>query len=390
MQKKIYSLFLFPCFLALCLAFVSLTSCGDDGDDPPPPVATSSDSGDPPLLSAGNDTRITIEGLDTLFEGMKLIVKGTVSVNSAEETIAKIEIKLRAIDNSVTSPIVAFSAIPPGTDVYDLADGQGEGTDFSPCSVNPYYYKIYVDVYLSSNLNAPLKRDSVYWQNGFKKDYDDCRTYTLTTIVNPSGAGTVAASPQGPYTGPTPVSVTATANSGYAFFNWTDGADGVEGATYNFQLDGNKNLKANFVESKSLVKDATASKEYQRGNTITLGSGSVTFTGDAFEAQGSALIFGKFKLTRQTPSGEGDYYNFDDPRNSYSLNTYDINPSGSLRTEQFVAAGSGDIEVFFDPEYYYIVKPTSSGNWYLLLPESNSATFCTIPQCVSLTVWKVQ
>lgn len=52
--------------------------------------------------------------------------------------------------------------------------------------------------------------------------------FTLTVSVNPSGAGTVSFSPPGgSYDSGTSVTLTASANSGYTFDNWSGDASGT-------------------------------------------------------------------------------------------------------------------------------------------------------------------
>jgi hypothetical protein len=71
-------------------------------------------------------------------------------------------------------------------------------------------------------------------------------TYTISVSVNPTGSGTVAGG--GTFTHNDPVSLTATANTGYHFVNWTEGGTQVSTANpYNFTATGNRTLVANFA-----------------------------------------------------------------------------------------------------------------------------------------------
>lgn len=74
-------------------------------------------------------------------------------------------------------------------------------------------------------------------------------TYTLTLSANPSEGGTITDNTAaGPYAAGTAVSVTATANNGYQFVNWTVGGNEVStDATFNFTMpSANTTLVANF------------------------------------------------------------------------------------------------------------------------------------------------
>ena len=76
-------------------------------------------------------------------------------------------------------------------------------------------------------------------------------TYTVTTTVSPSGAGSVSGlASGGTYTNGSTCSLTATptANSGYTFTNWTENNTEVSSnATYSFTVTDNHNLTANFT-----------------------------------------------------------------------------------------------------------------------------------------------
>ena len=70
--------------------------------------------------------------------------------------------------------------------------------------------------------------------------------YTIALSASPSAGGTVSGS--GTFTAGTSRTVTATANSGYTFANWTENGTVVStAASYTFTLNGNRNLVANFT-----------------------------------------------------------------------------------------------------------------------------------------------
>jgi len=68
--------------------------------------------------------------------------------------------------------------------------------------------------------------------------------YTLTTSINPSGAGTVSGA--GTYDQGTDVRVTATPNPGYTFSSWSGDASGNSNPI-TITMDRNKNITANFA-----------------------------------------------------------------------------------------------------------------------------------------------
>ncbi len=76
--------------------------------------------------------------------------------------------------------------------------------------------------------------------------------YSLSTGVNPGGAGTVSVNTpsncaQGKYLPGTNVQVTSSANSGYTFSNWSGDASGSTNPT-TITMNGNKNVTANFSQ----------------------------------------------------------------------------------------------------------------------------------------------
>ncbi|HBC79650.1 MAG TPA: hypothetical protein DCZ51_13535, partial [Bacteroidales bacterium] len=71
--------------------------------------------------------------------------------------------------------------------------------------------------------------------------------YIVEVTANPVAGGMVTGG--GTYSSGTPVTVTATPNSGYSFVNWTEGATEVSTtASYNFNIAANRTLVANFSQ----------------------------------------------------------------------------------------------------------------------------------------------
>ncbi len=80
--------------------------------------------------------------------------------------------------------------------------------------------------------------------------------YTLTLASNPSGSGSIDASPppegDGRYAPGTVVTLTATPADGFLFSNWSGDASGLTNPT-TITMNGNKNITANFVEGRTLT-----------------------------------------------------------------------------------------------------------------------------------------
>ena len=111
--------------------------------------------------------------------------------------------------------------------------------------------------------------------------------YAIAANVSPAGAGTVSGT--GDYENGASCSLTATANSGYQFQNWTDeaGAPVSTNATYNFTVTGDATYTANFVQMCTInvavspdggglvsvngsTPAATATGTYAAGTQLTL------------------------------------------------------------------------------------------------------------------------
>jgi len=173
MQKKIYSLFLVPCFLVLCLALGLLMSCGDDNPGGATQDPSSSSGGYTPGPSK-DDPKIFIEDIDTAtFIGWRLKVKGKVRlvVDGTDETVIRnIKVTLVNLDNG------SFVSIPLNTtdfgNEFDLlqSGSQGDGYDFSSnCELSRGKVQINVDVYLSTN-NSDVESDKHGGSAPFEKN----------------------------------------------------------------------------------------------------------------------------------------------------------------------------------------------------------------------------
>ncbi|MBR6931658.1 MAG: leucine-rich repeat domain-containing protein, partial [Bacteroidales bacterium] len=133
-------------------------------------------------------------------------------------------------------------------------------------------------------------------------------SYTITTSANPAEGGSVTGG--GSYTQGTTCTLTATANEGYSFVNWTENNEVVStNANYSFTVSENRNLVANFALSGTITNHWTPeSANYseimamysviqidgveQYSNTLEVG----VFCGD--ECRGSAIA-SEFYLTHR-------------------------------------------------------------------------------------------
>lgn len=103
-------------------------------------------------------------------------------------------------------------------------------------------------------------------------------TYTITATANPTTGGTVSGA--GTFEHGQTVTVTATANTGYTFTNWTENDEVVStDEQYSFSATQNRNLVANFqiitysisaTANPTEAGNITGDGEYPYGQTVTL------------------------------------------------------------------------------------------------------------------------
>ena len=111
-------------------------------------------------------------------------------------------------------------------------------------------------------------------------------TYSISVSASPSAGGTVGGG--GTFTSGSSQTVTATANSGYTFADWTENGSIVSySSSYNFTLTANRNLVANFTQNQvnytiSLSASPSAGGTVGGGGTFASGSSrTVTATANS-------------------------------------------------------------------------------------------------------------
>ena len=128
----------------------------------------------------------------------------------------------------------------------------------------PVFYgpKCYLDATVTGGSNVSLTQ---YSSGGGGTS----GSYTVTATANPTGSGTVTGA--GTYTAHSLCTLTATANNGYTFVNWTrNGSVASTDPTYKFYVTENTTCVANFIQSQPYIITATANP---------LEAGTVTGTG---------------------------------------------------------------------------------------------------------------
>ena len=112
-------------------------------------------------------------------------------------------------------------------------------------------------------------------------------SYTITATADPSNGGSVSGT--GTYTYGHSCTLTATSSPGYAFINWTENGQVIQGEdnTYTFNVTGNRTLVAHFDASLPTVSitsitNVTQTSATVSGNVLTAGGSAVTERGIVF------------------------------------------------------------------------------------------------------------
>ena len=112
--------------------------------------------------------------------------------------------------------------------------------------------------------------------NAFTDIEEDCTTtFTITTSANPTEGGTISGG--GTYLQSATCTLTATANFGYSFVNWTEnGSEVSTDASYSFTVTEDRTLVANFEENSIIFADANV-KDICVANWDTNGDGELSY-----------------------------------------------------------------------------------------------------------------
>ncbi|MBR6067622.1 MAG: C10 family peptidase [Bacteroidales bacterium] len=234
------------------------------------------------------------------------------------------------------------------------------------------------------------------------------RTYNVTATVDPANSGTISGN-NSPYTYGTNVSLTANANAGYAFVNWTDEDANVvsTNANYQFTIDGNRTFVAHFeIEEYEITATAnptaggsvTGAGTFQYGQTVTLNAtantgytftnwtenGSVVSSNAeySFTATASRTLVANFQINTYnisatanptaggTISGAGEYTHGENVTLTATANTgYDFvnwtENGAAVSTEtsiSFTATADRNLVANFSIESYTISATASPSN----------------------------
>jgi uncharacterized repeat protein (TIGR02543 family) len=159
-----------------------------------------------------------------------------------------------------------------------------DGTNWTATNTgltNPYIRALAVD---------PQTPDTVYAGTSYAGVFKLETEYTLTVNINPSASGSVTKNPdKATYVYGEQVTLTATAASGYTFYNWSGDASGTNNPV-TLTIDSNKTVAANFTSTSvtppaydfgnvKVKKSKTASFVVKNNGKANLSITSTTITG---------------------------------------------------------------------------------------------------------------
>ena len=130
------------------------------------------------------------------------------------------------------------------------------------------------DIGDASPTNNPINI-SMNGDKSITAHYKVVGTYTLTTHVEPTGAGSVSPSGTNDYSEGNVVPVQASNNSGYIFSHWSGGSNSTD-ASIDVTINSNINLTANFVEIEAITLEAecgTVGSKWETVNDATASNG---------------------------------------------------------------------------------------------------------------------
>ena len=162
--------------------------------------------------------------------------------------------------------------------------------------------------------------------NGYTLNYDSysgsgtivesgtTTTYTITATANPTAGGTVSGT--GTYTENTTCILTATANSGYTFTNWTlNGTEVSTSSSYSFTVTGDADYVANFEEETPTTLDDNCVTVVYNGTTATVTVAdnltdllTVTQSGAHISIAQSSSVASEITYTLSGSSDDGEFY----------------------------------------------------------------------------------
>lgn len=202
-----------------------------------------------------------------------------------------------------------------------------------------YQIKLSLTQYFDTTFTVPVIEDQrTNWPLIELKEIP----FLITVDINPEGAGVVTG--DGGYYQGDEVSLSASANTGYSFVNWTENSTEVsKDPTYTFTANANRSLVANFSLNSYLI--ATSSNPEAGG--LTSGGGTFDYgsTANVSAVPSSGYTFVNWTENGSPVHNEIDYsFTVTEDRNlvaNFSINNYIVTTTSNPEDGGITSGGGG-------------------------------------------------
>ena len=236
----------------------------------------------------------------------------------------------------------------------------------------------YFDSYISGTASA--NHDPC-----FTSTWAVCHDYTLRVIAastdpvaitvsaNPANAGTVTGA--GTYDPGTTVTLTATANEGYTFANWTrNGVVISTNATYSFNASNVAEYVANFTVNSYTI---TATAEPSEGGIVTIGSGSRANREDlVYDFEDGWQGWTTFQGNTTSPNSWMHNTAYPTSNNDFTTGYGYNNSDGFMLSESYISGTSSGAGQAVTPDNYLVSPQVRLGGSISFYAGARNTSYC--------------
>ena len=219
----------------------------------------------------------------------------------------------------------------------------------------------------------------------FTSTYAVCHDYTLRVIAastdpvaitvsaNPANAGVVTGA--GTYDPGTTVTLTATANEGYTFANWTrNGVVISTNATYSFNASNVAEYVANFTVNSYTI---TATAEPSEGGIVTIGSGSRANREDlVYDFEDGWQGWTTFQGNTTSPNSWMHNTAYPTSNNNFTTGYGYNNSDGFMLSESYISGTSSGSGQAVTPDNYLVSPQVRLGGSISFYAGARNTSYC--------------
>ena len=303
---------------------------------------------------------ITVSSSDKVFSGSVTMAASawtTITFSTPFEYDGSSNLVLVADDNTgsyTSSPHMScrvFTASNQAIYTYD------DNTNFNPSSPS------------ASSYNALL---SVKNQLIVTKEPISTEPVSITVSANPANAGTVTGA--GTYEPGTTVTLTATANEGYTFSNWTrNGVVISSNATYSFTVSTAAAYVANFTVNSYTV---TASAEPAEYGTVTVGSSKGNRDDLVYDFEDGWQGWTTFQGNTTSPNSWMHNTAYPTSNNDFTTGYGYNNSDGFMLSESYISGTSSGAGQAVTPDNYLVSPQVRLGGSISFYAGARNTSYC--------------